>query len=334
MTALAERGLLRGTLRGRSWRRVVPGFYVPYDAGIVIENVAGKQQRRRITTQRILDATPLLGGEAALGTWAAAYIHGADWLDGRDPHTMAELPLDIIARRLKRRSTNGIAYHCSRLDAPDTWTRDGILITSPRRTTFDGARWATSLEEAVVFVDTMLAFNKIRLADLSGYATEHAGWTGVNQALAACVLSRPGVKSGWETRLRMCWTRDVGLPEPLVNVPIFSRGGDFLGEADLFDPESGLVGEYDGSQHREVAQHHSDNIREEKFESANLLVVRADKVDIRDERELLRHRLRASHRRGQLRDRNQDDWTLAQPEWWRARKRRQNPSQLMFSPNS
>ena len=326
IAALAEIGVGRGRLQGKAWRKVAPGFYVPQGAGTVTETSSDGQVRRRISAQRILDAVPLLEGEAALGTWAAAYILGADWLDGRDPHTMAELPLDIMAPNLKRRSTEAVTYHCSSLRATDTWTRDGIRITSPLRATFDGARWAASLEEAVVFIDTMAAFALIRIPDLAAYATEHAGWSGVGQVVAAGQLARPGVKSGWETRLRLVWTRQVGLPTPMINVPIFNRAGDFLGEADLFDPDSGLVAEYDGGQHRAVSHHHNDNIREERFESANLVVVRADKVDLRDERELLFHRLLDGYHRGQARDRGRDDWTLTPPAWWAHRFTR--PSQI------
>ncbi|WP_188898336.1 hypothetical protein [Microlunatus endophyticus] len=304
---------------GKSWRKATAGFYVPQEAG---RHGGGAEDRRagRLTTaQRILDAAPLLARDAALSTWAAAYVLGADWLDGLDPYTMADLPLDIVATELKRRSTGAVRYHSSRLDPADVWSRDGLRVTSPRRTTFDAVRWAPSLEEAVVCIDTMTAFGLIRLPDFADYASRHHRWEGIAQALAAVKLARPNVRSGWETRLRMCWTEDLGLPEPLVNVPIFNHTGHFLGAADLFDPESGLVAEYDGSQHREVRQHHSDNIREEKFESANLVVVRSDTIDLRKERKLLARRLSDGYRRGQLRDRRLDDWTLDQPAWWHAR---------------
>jgi len=317
---LARREIGRGKLRGRSWRKVAPGFYVPQTAGWRIET-PGEDGPQLCTGQRILDATALLAADSALGGWAAAYVLGGDWLDGLDPYTMKDLPLDIAAPSLKRRSTSTITYRYSQLTTTDVWVRDGIRVTAPRRTTFDGARWARSLEEAVVFIDTMAAFGLIRIADITAYASQHSGWLGVGQVLDACRIARAGVKSGWETRLRMCWTRDLGLPEPLVNVPIFNAAGEHLGTADLFDPESGLVGEYDGHQHREIRQHHSDNIREEKFEAANLVVVRSDTIDLREQRAQLGRRLQDGYRRGQRRDRRRDDWTLEQPRWWRDRFR-------------
>lgn len=282
----------------------------------------GRKVARLSTAQRILDVSTLLTGNAALGTWAAAYVLGVDWLDGRDPHTMAELPFDVIAPALKRRSTGVVRYRCSALAASDTVLADGIPITSLRRTTFDGARWATSLEEAVVFVDSVAAFSRLELPEFKAYVARHSGWTGVEQAMRAADAALLGVRSGWETRLRMCWTLDAGLPEPLVNVPIFDHSERLLGIADLFDPASGLVGEFDGDQHRKTAQHRKDNIREEKFESANLVVVRADKIDIRRERRQLVGRLQDGYSRGQARDRRRDRWTLTQPEWWLTRQSR------------
>lgn len=176
---------------------------------------------------------------------------------------MKELPVDIIAPDTKRRSTGQISYHGSDLTDADSVTRDGVRITTMTRTAFDGARWADSLEEAVVFVDSMLAFG---------------------------------------------------------NVPIFDLSQNLLGIADLFDPDSGLVGEFDGKQHREARHHRKDNIREEGFESANLVVVRSDKVDVRAARPQLVGRLTDGYRRGQRRDRRWDRWALTQPGWWRERR--------------
>lgn len=318
-TILAARGIGRGILQGKSWRRVARGFYVPRSAGKVIElsvKEPGRQVERLSTAQRILDATPLLTDDAALGTWAAAYVLGVDWLDGRDPHTMEDLALDIVAPTLKRRSTKAVNYHCSGLPPSDTRIEDGVRVTSLLRTAFDGARWADSLEEAVVFVDSVVALSPLALPNFTAYVVRHGSWVGVNQALQAADAARQGVRSGWETRLRICWTLDAGLPEPLVNAPIFDRTGQLLGIADLFDPGSGFVAEFDGDQHRKTSQHRKDNIREEKFESANLVVVRADKTDVRSARLQLVARLRDGYQRGRLRDRRRDRWTLAQPEWW------------------
>jgi len=79
-----------------------------------------------------------------------------------------------------------------------------------------------------------------------------------------------------------------------------------VGEPDLLDVEAATVGEYDGSQHRELRQHTSDNVREEGFERLNLTVVRATALDLWPHRAQLLGRLRDGWQRGDRRDRSRD----------------------------
>ncbi|QGN32739.1 hypothetical protein [Microlunatus sp. Gsoil 973] len=316
---LIDQGITRGIYRGREWRRVRRGYYVPARAGWLPD------EQRFTAAQRILDVTPALSGQAALATWAAAYIFGVDWLDGFDPNTLEGLPIDIVAGDRRRRQRKGITYRFTALPHDETVIRHGMRITAPIRTAFDGARWAGSLEDGVVFVDAIARFCRLDLDELKSYVAEHAQWIGIEQATAAVALAMPAVKSTWESRLRMCWLIDAALPPPLINVPIFDPREHLLGIVDLFDPESGLVAEFDGGQHRDPEQHRLDNIREESLESANLVVVRCDKTDIRRARRQLVDRLNVGHRRGQARDRSNDTWTLRQPAWWRRRSARWPP---------
>jgi hypothetical protein len=107
----------------------------------------------------------------------------------------------------------------------------------------------------------------------------------------------------------------AGLPRPLVNVPIFDLHGRLLGIADLLDEEAGLVTEFDGQDHCRRRQHRADNDREEEFEGAGLVVVRADSLDMTEHQKRLVARLRSGRRRGLERDRRKDRWTLVEPEW-------------------
>lgn len=109
-----------------------------------------------------------------------------------------------------------------------------------------------------------------------------------------------------------------------ASVPgIFDRAGRFLGVPDLLDVDAGLVLEYDGGSwnstrtpggHRDRDQHREDNAREELFERAGLLVVRADKGDLSRYRRRLRDRLTAARCDGLRRDRSRDGWTLQPPD--------------------
>jgi hypothetical protein len=60
-------------------------------------------------------------------------------------------------------------------------------------------------------------------------------------------------------------------------------------------------------------------VREELFEAAGLIVVRADSLDLRNHRVALLQRLVNGWRRGVARERAHDDWTLTRPAWYSAR---------------
>lgn len=251
---LAALGVTRGRYRGRRFRQVQYGYYAP-----AVEDVT-----KLTAAQRILDATPLLVPGAAFGGWAAAYVLGVDWIDGRTVRQL-DIPIDVISHRLRRRSTHAMRYRQAPLSGADIINISGLPITVPLRTAYDGARWSPGVEEAVAFLDAMLAFNHVDLEALESYVANRAG-RGINQARQAVSLCRPGVASPWESRLRYCYRIQAGLPEPLINVPVFDDKGSFLGIPDLFDPESALAVEFDGEQHREREQHRKDNLREEGLE--------------------------------------------------------------------
>ena len=118
----------------------------------------------------------------------------------------------------------------------------------------------------------------------------------------------------------MFYLLEADLPRPLVNRPVFDLDDRFLGTPDLFDPEAGLVIEFDGKDHRMRRRHQADNIREEKLEGANLTVCRIDSLDLRQPVPLT-ERLRVRHAQGMRRNRDLDRWTLVEPPWWQRRRR-------------
>jgi hypothetical protein len=101
----------------------------------------------------------------------------------------------------------------------------------------------------------------------------------------------------------------AGLPRLLVNVPVYDAAGEFLGIPDLLEPTTGLVVEYDGEHHRELAQHTADNLREERFEAAGLAVVPVTALDLRDQPATV-ERLVAAYERRRTRDPAHDAWTV------------------------
>jgi hypothetical protein len=267
-------------------------------------------------SQRIAEAAALLPPYAALGGWAAAYWMGVRFLDGMRGGDATPVLLNIGDGTGHIRKAPGVTVLRTRITAEELVRVRGFQVTTPVRTAFDGARLAPTLVEAVIFVDMMLASGLVTVDELAAYLPEHrAAWKGVAQARRALALADPATKSPPETRLRLLWTLEAGLPRPLVNRPVFTLDGHLIGFPDILDPMSATVGEYDGDQHRELAQHTADNAREEDFEDHGLVVTRVTRMDLqRDQRTV--QRLNRAWQRGMARDRRLDRWTLTPPAWY------------------
>ncbi|MDQ3307838.1 MAG: hypothetical protein M3499_05715, partial [Actinomycetota bacterium] len=203
-----------------------------------------------------------------------------------------------------------------RLPESDVLESRGLTCTAPLRTAFDGSRLAPCLVEAVVHLDMLLTCGLVIRAELQTYIAEHPGWRGIQQARDALALAEQGSRSPPETRLRLIWVLDAGLPPLLVNRAVFDLRGRLLGYPDALDVDSGTVLEYDGDDHRELLAHTQDNAREETFEDHGLIVSRATRLDMRGDRGRLVARMRAARARGLRRDRSLDRWTLQPPPGW------------------
>ena len=113
-------------------------------------------------------------------------------------------------------------------------------------------RLASTPREAVVAMDMVAAAELASISQMRAYTDDHEGWDGVPQVRWALALADEDSRSPNETRTRLIWVLDVGLPEPHVNKPVFTLEGRLLGYADLFDEEAGMFGEYDGADHRQA----------------------------------------------------------------------------------
>lgn len=279
------------------------GLYVPADAP-------------RTTSQRIVEAAARLPPYAALGGWAAAYWMGVRYLDGQRNGEDVPVPLNIADGTGHIRAVPGALLLRTRLESKDIRIVRGLPVTLPVRIAFDGARLAETLTEAVIFLDMMFAAGLVSPECLREFTTQNrAAWKGVGQVREALARSTTSSRSPQETRLRLIWTADAELPTPQCNVPVFTHDGNLIAIPDLLDVESGLIGEYDGEQHRELEQHTADNVREELLESHGFVVVRATRLDLRNPL-LLAHRLRMGHERALRLRTARRSWTLQPPTWY------------------
>ncbi|HEX4699972.1 MAG TPA: hypothetical protein VH857_11510 [Actinomycetes bacterium] len=291
-------GVTRGRLAGPGWVMPLRGVVRP----------AGGPAPTPL--QRIWDVAELLPSGAALGGWSAAYLLGATDLDGRGPSGTESRPVPVVLPPpLLIRARPELVRWRSDLEEGDVIEIDGVPCTTGSRTGFDLARLGT-LRAGVIALDVLGRQAVVRPSAVLAYARRHPRWRGKPQSYEAVRLADPRARSSGETRLRLTWVLDAGLPVPEANATIRGPDGILLGIGDLLDPEAGLLGEYDGAGHRDERQHALDNAREEWFEDNGLVVVRASAPDLwpaNRRRTVLR--LQTGHRRASARDRNADTWT-------------------------
>ena len=301
--ALAEVGVRHGELAGPLWRRVGRDAYA----------WAGTDPDA--CRQRVLEAAEQLPSGCAITGWAAAWLLGARDLDGlgRDGSTPQPVPLVVLPGARARRA--GLTTIRSALADEEVQLVEGVPVTRPARTCFELMRSRAGLEDAVVGVDAMLRHDLLSEDLLHREVRRRRGWKRVVQARQALTLADGRARSAPESRLRVVWIVEAGLPRPLVNRAVYRTDGFPLGEPDLLDEESGLAGEYDGSGHRGLERHTHDNQREEWMEHAGLVVTRATSIDLGPRRRGLVGRLRAAHARAMARDASTRRWRLEGLHW-------------------
>lgn len=313
----ARRQIRRRTLRGKRYDRAARGYYR------VAVGQRDSEEGVVSSTQRIRDAQAAMPAGALIAGWAAAYVHGIDALDGLDHETLVALPVPVLLPPgFHRKSTPTIRYRQSK-----RLTRGvvhDVPVTRLVPTAYDLAREARDLTEAVAALDAFLGVRRLKPEHLRRELALVDGCRGAKQARQAVELARVGVRSTWESRLRMLAFLDLGLVDLEPNRAVFDPDGYLLGVPDLLDADAGLALEYDGATwrserargHRDREQHREDNAREERLERAGLIVVRAEKSDLTKHRRQLVERIAAARADGLRRDRSRDRWTLDEPADW------------------
>lgn len=285
--------------RGRRWRRVWRGLYVPasvdpFDA-----------------QQRVLEATVLLPNLGAVTGWAAYAWVGVKWFAGMGegrPVTLATYGHKILAQP-------GLAISAERMPPQERCWVDGLPITNPARSIVFEMRYAPDVREAVRWLDLALASDQVSTVEVAAYVATLNGWTGVGMAREAIALADENVWSPTEVDLRLLWRIDLGLTALVCNRPVFDLEGRHIGTPDVLDLEAGVVGEYDGKLHLEGKRRAVDLRREGLFRAAGLEYVTMVSRDLHDPSGFLRRTVeaRSRARRTPVADRR---WTIDPPRWW------------------
>jgi len=180
---------------------------------------------------------------------------------------------ESVARPSQPTRAAGAVGHRHPVGAPPFRTYRRLRVTDPATTWCQLARQLSHYD--LVAAGDYLVSGRVTddgreppLSSIPALVAAVAGWRhhpGYSALMRALPRIRTGVDSRPETHLRLVLV-DSGLPEPVVNIPIFERGRR-LGKPDLAYPWARLVFEYQGGGHTDPQQHRRDIHRKETFEA-------------------------------------------------------------------
>jgi hypothetical protein len=257
----------------------------------------------------------LPAGGAVTG-WASLRLHRAGFFDGLAPDGRTPIPVPLVVPRgSKLRGDEEVVLSREPLVRGDTRVLHGIPCTAPRRALFDEMRRTRCLREAVVAMDMAAAALLVSVRQMQEYVAAHRGWRRSSLARRALPLASERSRSPYETRTRLIWVLDAGLPAPLVNQPVWDLDGTLLGIADLLDEAAGVVGEFDGADHRLARRHTSDIAREEAFRRRRLEVFHITGLDVGEPARVVA-RMRFHRSRAAWLPPAERPWTTTPPRGW------------------
>jgi hypothetical protein len=264
-----------------------------------------------VVEQRILEQGARIPAWGAVTGWAALRWHGATYFDGTRYDGMP-LPVPLIVHdgiRPDPRFTQTEAQL-----APSELTMvDGLPVATVQRALFDEVvRLRPRVREAAVAISMTAAAFLISVRLFAMYVAQRNAWTGVPHAREAVKLARDDCRSPQEHRMVMVWMLDAGFDAPLCNREVFDHDGRLIGVPDLFDPVAGLVGEYQGVDHKNGPQHRKDVAREERFRDHGLEFFELVGGDIAN-RQVAVQRMVNARRRAKFLPPESCAWTLEPP---------------------
>ena len=222
---------------------------------------------------------------------SAARLHGLPLIEARDgaPHlTVPPGTSTNIARA---------QVHRAPLPSEHVVVLGTTRVTSPARTLVDLAR-TTSLDEAVAAIDFALHRHLVDAAALQHVIAACRRWPGMAGARRALRESDRRSESPLESISRLALVR-LGIPAADLQRTLLDRRGRFLGRADFYWDDEGVVGEADGrSKYTDRGVLFDEKLRQERMEEAGLVVVRWTWHDVRRRPDALAARIRRALARG------------------------------------
>ena len=241
--------------------------------------------------------------------WAALRVQGAAYFDGYAPDGRVRLPVPLLSPRQLGETSTSTASR-ARLRNDEVVIVHGIPCARVERALSDEIERIGEIREAVVAIDMACAARLTSLRRLRAYARRRLRGARRSHLLSALDLADERSRSPQETRMRLVWMLDAGLPRPVCNPIVYSLAGDVLGCPDIFDPESGVGGEYDGTAHRSRDRHRRDVERGDRFRTCDIETFTIVAGDTKGTQVA---RMRAAHERASSHSDRPRRWTIVPP---------------------
>lgn len=188
----------------------------------------------------------------------AGWLHGAEMALAPNEHVNV-MPICVFlppGRRLRNELTDGGER---KLEPSDITEVDGLLVTTPIRTTWDlgRTRWT---DRSIAGMDQMLRLGVFSKEELLAGIERFRGmrWVTVLRVVAPHTDGR--AESPPESVLRLRWI-ETYLPAPIPQFEVWSAG-EFLARLDLANEQLRYAAEYDGAEwHSSPGQLEHDRLR-------------------------------------------------------------------------
>jgi hypothetical protein len=262
-------GLTLRALSGKSWQRIGAELYrwieMPEDHWLTLS-----------AWRRVLPPETVFTGATA------AWLFGLD-LEPTDPVEIVVPPSSGIRTRA------GLSVRRSEIPQSEVVSIRGLRATAPHLT-LAGLSLQRPAVETLVVIDMAIRLGLTDPAALDQYAEEAKGRRGVARMRSLALLAAPA-ESPMETRLRWLLVQ-AGLPRPEVQANLGDGVARWLGRVDLYYPESRLILEYDGGNHRERLV--EDDRRQNLLVNAGYRLLRFTAADIYNCAEVVVAQVRAA----------------------------------------
>jgi Transcriptional regulator, AbiEi antitoxin len=197
--------------------------------------------------------------------------------------------------------------------APMSLPVGGVECTSQERMAIDLAR-EHGVIAGTIALDYLLHQEQTCPAKLDEELVRCSRWPGVRAARTAVDLADGLSESPLETRSRLKF-RSAGLPTPTLQARIADERGRFLGRADFYWDEYGVVGEADGAKKYDGSDPPpllKEKLRQELFANTGLEVARWGSADL-SPFDPLDERIRRALARGSRRSPEDRRWRILPP---------------------